>query len=28
VEEAVLSQVYGVDEVYGPEKKRTHSLEL
>ena len=28
VEEAVLSQVYGVEEVYGPEEKRTHSLEL
>ena len=28
VEEAILSQVYGVEEVYGPEKKRTHSLEL
>ena len=28
VEEAVLAQVYGADEVYGPEEKRTHSLEL
>ena len=28
VEEAVLAGVYGADEVYGPEEKRTHSLEL
>ena len=28
VEEEILAQVYGADEVYGPEEKRTHSLEL
>jgi hypothetical protein len=26
VEEAVLAELYGEDEVYGPEEKRTHSL--
>ena len=28
VEEGSLVGVYGVEEVYGPEKRRTHSLEL
>jgi hypothetical protein len=28
VEEEILAEVYEADEVYGPEKKRTHSLEL
>jgi hypothetical protein len=28
VEEEILVGVYGVEEVYGPEKRRTHSLEL
>ena len=28
VEEGILVGVYGVEEVYGPEKRRTHSLEL
>lgn len=28
VEEAILVEIYGADEVYGPEKKRTNSLEL